>query len=474
MMADMVNKSNNILVIEPGKALIGESGVADCPSIPGDKSLSHRAILFAALAQGESVVEHLLVSGVTEAMLEAMTALDIPWRLEGERLTLQGAGLGLARQADPQKSIELNCGNSATTLRLLAGALSAWGQPAILTGSPGLQRRPMNRIVEPLQQMGVEIQATVGCAPLILGSSSLPLSGKSHWLKVASAQVKSCLMLAALSADSPTTIYEPGPSRDHSERMLGSMGVKVETGREQDHPGESKGNNPAYVTRIWPAPSGGLRPLFLRLPGDFSAAAFLIVAALITPGSQIRLNGVGLNPTRTGLLDALIGMEARIDIQNQGEQQGEPVGDLLIQHSELQAVEISGDLVVRMIDEFPAFAVAAAFAQGRSLVRDAQELRLKESDRISALCTELRKLGVRATERQDGFEIEGGQHPTGGVVEPHGDHRLAMALALCGLASRKPVTVNQAAIINESFPDFSRFLVAFGARVSGLQDNPQD
>ncbi len=468
MISDMGNKPNNVLRIEPGQALIGESGVADCPSIPGDKSLSHRAILFAALAQGESVVEHLLVSGVTEAMLKAMTALQIPWKLEGERLTLQGAGLGLARQPGWQEPIELNCGNSATTLRLLAGALAAWGQPAILTGSTGLQRRPMNRIVEPLQQMGVEIQATAGCAPLILGSSILPLRGKSHFLKVASAQVKSCLMLAALSGDCPTMIYEPGPSRDHSERMLGSMGVKVQTDREQDQPGGGRVNGPAYVTTIWPAPSDGLRPLTLRLPGDFSAAAFLIVAALITPGSQIRLNGVGLNPTRTGLLDALIAMGARIDIQNLGEQQGEPVGDLFIQHSKLHAVEISGELVVRMIDEFPAFATAAAFALGRTLVRDAHELRLKESDRISALCTELRKLGVQATERQDGFEIEGGKPPTGGLVEPHGDHRLAMALALCGLASQKPVRVNQAAIINESFPDFPRFLVAFGARVLGL------
>lgn len=468
------NVSDNYLSIEPGQALIGESGVAGCPSIPGDKSLSHRAILFAALAQGESVVEHLLVSGVTAAMLHAMTALSIPWELQGERLTLQGAGLALARRMSGRSPIELDCGNSATTLRLLAGALAAWAQPSILMGSPGLQRRPMNRIVEPLQQMRVEIQSTQGCAPLILGASRLPLRSGVHRLKVASAQVKSCLMLAALAGDGPTTIYEPGPSRDHSERMLGSMGVQVQASRELDNLAGRPVDQAGYVTTIWPAPVSGLRPIQLRLPGDFSAAAFLIVAALITPGSRLRLNGVGLNPTRTGLLDALLEMGAQIEIQNQAEQQGEPVGDLLIQHSRLQGVEISGDLVVRMIDEFPAFSAAAAYAQGSTLVRDAQELRLKESDRISALCTELRKLGIRATERVDGFEIDGGFPVQGGVVEPHGDHRLAMALALCGLAAQNPVTIKQAAIINESFPDFPRFLAALGARVYGQLDVGRD
>jgi 3-phosphoshikimate 1-carboxyvinyltransferase len=195
---------------------------------------------------------------------------------------------------------------------------------------------------------------------------------------------------------------------------------------------------------------------------------------VVTPGSNVRLNGVGLNPTRSGLLEALLAMGAQIEIQNQIEQQGEPVGDLLIRHSALRAIDVSGDQVVRMIDEFPAFAVAAAYAQGRSLVRDAQELRLKESDRISALCGELRKLGIHADEREDGFEIEGGYLPSGGVVEPHGDHRLAMSLALCGLASQKPVMVRQAEIINESFPDFFRFLTALGAQVSIQEDGKVD
>jgi 3-phosphoshikimate 1-carboxyvinyltransferase len=469
--ADQGDPSSKFLTITPGYPLIGESGVAGCPAIPGDKSLSHRAILLAAMAQGESVVEHLLVSGVTAAMLNAMTSLKVPWQLDGERLTLQGVGIGKGRQIAAPSPVELDCGNSATTLRLLAGALAAWAQPASLTGSPGLQRRPMNRIVDPLQQMGVEIRSQHGCAPLSLGASPLPLQGRVHRLKVASAQVKSCLLLAALSGDGPSTIYEPGPSRDHSERLLGSMGVRVQTRQENTWLSDCQAEpSRDYITEIWPAPPAGLRPLHLRLPGDFSAAAFLVVAALVTPGSRLRLNAVGLNPTRTGLLDALRGMGAQIEILNQDEQQGEPVGDLLIQHSALHATEVSGDLVVRMIDEFPAFAAAAAYAQGTSLVRDAQELRLKESDRISALCSELRKLGVSASERQDGFEIEGGKPPHGGTVTAHGDHRLAMSLALCGLAAQAPVVVEQAEIIAESFPDFPRFLSALGAQVS-IQPN---
>jgi 3-phosphoshikimate 1-carboxyvinyltransferase len=397
--------------------------------------------------------------------------LNIPWQLDGERLTLQGAGVNWHRPVEAIHPVTLNCGNSATTLRLLAGALAAWARPAVLTGSEGLRRRPMNRIVDPLQMMGVDIQSQQGCAPLVMGASQLPLHGMSHSLKVASAQVKSCLMLAALSADCPTTIYEPGPSRDHSERMLSSMGVRIQTGKrslsEWDNNPE---NSSLYFTKIWSVTPGGLQPLHMRLPGDFSAAAFIIIAALVTPGSKVRLNGVGLNPTRTGLLEALLAMGAKIDILNQAEQQGEPVGDLLIRHSDLHAIEVSGEQVVRMIDEYPAFAVAAAFAQGRSQVRDAQELRLKESDHITALCAELRKVGIQAIERDDGFEIEGGQLPLGGVVEPHGDHRLAMSLALCGLASQKPVKVRQAEIINESFPDFFQFLTALGAQVSIQED----
>ena len=450
-----------ILRVAPGAGLQGEVGPGN--GLPGDKSLSHRAALFAALAEGESRIENFLVSGVTQAMLEALTALQVPWELEGSTLTVQGRGL---RGWTPLTEPVIYCGNSATTLRLLAGALAAWGIAATLDGSPGLRRRPMGRIVEPLRQMGVEIDATDGCAPLILRPGICPLRPLDYSLPVASAQVKSCLLLAALAASGPTTLTEPGPSRDHTERLLSGMGVKVNshwslvTGDQA-----SVGGGRASVVELIPLSPLALAPLCLELPGDISAAAFLIVAALITPGSQIVLRGVGLNPTRSGLLDALQAMGAEIQISNRSQRHGEACGDLMVRASRLHGVQVGGDLVVRMIDEFPAFAVAAAYAQGETVVCQAEELRLKESDRISALCQELRKLGVQVSEAPDGFTVQGGQPPHGAVVDPHGDHRLAMALAVAGLAAQEPVEVQGAGIIQESFPDFAAVLARLGAEV---------
>jgi 3-phosphoshikimate 1-carboxyvinyltransferase len=453
------------LVIAPGGPLIGEIGASDAsvagagdhPGLPGDKSLSHRAALFAALADGESRIENFLVSGVTDAMLGALSALGVPWRLDGNTLKVRGVGLRSADGGSPVASgATLDCGNSATTLRLLAGALAAWGAQATLDGSPGLRRRPMRRIVEPLRSMGVEISSQDGCAPLAVRAASLPLRALDYFLPIASAQVKSCLLLAALSGDGPTALVEPGPSRDHTERMLRAMGVEVtnlplDSGR--------------WITRLAPPQPLSLSPLHIRLPGDMSAAAFLIVAALITPGSQVTLRQVGLNPTRTGLLDTLREMGADLRLDNLAEQAGEPVGDLTICHSPLHGVHVGGERVVRMIDEFPVFAIAAAYAQGETLVRDAEELRHKESDRISALGQELRRLGVDFSETPDGFVLRGGQPPEGGEVQSHGDHRLAMSLAVCGLAARRPVRVDGAEIIDESFPSFVPVLRSLGASV---------
>ena len=441
----------------PGAGLHGEVGPGN--GLPGDKSLSHRAALFAALAEGESRIENFLVSGVTQAMLEALTALQVPWELEGSTLTVQGRGL---RGWTPLTEPVIYCGNSATTLRLLAGALAAWGIAATLDGSPGLRRRPMGRIVEPLRQMGVEIEATDGCAPLILRPGARPLRPLDYSLPVASAQVKSCLLLAALAASGPTTLTEPGPSRNHTERLMSGMGVKVNS-----HWSLVTGDQASVVELIPPLPLA-LAPLRLELPGDISAAAFLIVAALITPGSQIVLRGVGLNPTRSGLLDALQAMGADIQVSNRSQRHGEACGDLTVRASRLHGVQVGGDLVVRMIDEFPAFAVAAAYAQGETVVCQAEELRLKESDRISALCQELRKLGVQVSEALDGFTVQGGQPLHGAVVDPHGDHRLAMALAVAGLAAQEPVEVQGAGIIQESFPDFAAVLARLGANIWGM------
>ncbi|MEI6210017.1 MAG: 3-phosphoshikimate 1-carboxyvinyltransferase [bacterium] len=415
--------------------------------VPGDKSLSHRAALFAALAEGESVVDRFLVSGVTRAMLDVLTGLGVAWQVKEQRLTVCGTGLnGLRAPVVP-----LDCRNSATTIRLLAGAVAATGIDATLDGSAGLRRRPMNRIVEPLRRMGVEITpAANDCAPLHLHGRlpDQPIHTMDYTLPVASAQVKSCLLLAALGADKPVTLREPGPSRDHTERMLRAMGVRVET--------------PAPHTVTLHPPTEPLQPLHMQLAGDISAAAFLIVAATITPGSEILLRDVGLNPTRTGLLDALRAMGADIRATNLREWSGEPVGDLLVRHSQLRATRVAGDLVVRMIDEFPVFAVAAACADGVTEVREAEELRHKESDRISALAHELQAIGVAIEPLPDGFRITGGP-VAGGTVTPHGDHRIAMSCAVAGLVARAPVIVEGAEIMHESFPAFGETLQALRA-----------
>jgi 3-phosphoshikimate 1-carboxyvinyltransferase len=413
-------------------------------------------VLFAALAQGESRIENFLVSGVTKVMLESLSALGVAWKLEHQTLWVQGRGLdGLRAPEYP-----LNCGNSATTIRLLVGALAAAGIPAVLDGSEGLRRRPMNRIVEPLQRMGVPIEAsTGGMAPLTLharrhGQKLIPLD---ETLPVASAQVKSCLLLAGLAASGTTTLREPGPSRDHTERMLRSMGVDVSnTIAGQD-------DSISYEVRVRGEP-GRLMPLEMTLPGDFSAAAFLITAGVITPRSEIRIRGVETNPTRTGLLDAFQTMGAEILLENASEQGGEPTADLLVRTAKLHGTTVRGSLVVRMIDEFSVFGAAAAAAEGMTVVRDASELRLKESDRISSLCQELNALGIEADEAEDGFIIHGGRI-RGGRVQSHGDHRLAMAMTVAGQAAESPVLIDGAEIISESFPEFINTLQHLGANL---------
>jgi 3-phosphoshikimate 1-carboxyvinyltransferase len=450
-----------ILTVYPGGPLLGEVGdqaSGEAVSLPGDKSISHRAALFAAMAHGESRIRNFMVSGVTGVLLEALSTLGVKWRLDGTTLTVQGRGLEAWRAPEQP----LHCGNSATTLRLLAGALAAAGLPAVLDGSPGLRARPMGRILKPLRLMGVPIRAAQGdCAPLTIEkrSTGTRLSAIDYHLPVPSAQVKTCLMLAALAGESATILHESAPTRDHSERMLAQMGAEIRA--------EQAGDATASMNTITIQPLNGrdLRPLDLAIPGDFSSAAFLIVAALITPGSRLELRGVGLNPTRTGLLDALAQMGAQITLANRSTQGGEPTGDLLVGHSPLHGTEIGGELVVRMIDEAPAFTVACLAAQGTSRIRDAQELRYKESDRLAALCRELARLAARVTEQPDGMSIEGGQL-VGGDCESHGDHRLAMSLAVAGLAAARPVTVHGAGIIAESYPAFTRTLASLGARLS--------
>lgn len=424
--------------ISPTMGLIAQFSPSTAFNIPGDKSLSHRAAMFSALAEGESRITNFLDSGVTSVMLTALSALDIKWTLDENTLIVQGKGLnGFTTPIDP-----LDCGHSATTIRLMAGALAASGIGVTLDGSPGLRKRPMDRIVEPLQKLGVKISASnTGTAPLVLTARDPKkgLLGGTIRLSQASAQVKTCVLLAGLAAQSELIIHEPGFSRDHSERMLKAMGVPLQING---------------LTIRMPYFSTPLNPLSMDLPGDISAAGFLIVAAIITQGSKLVLEEVGLNSTRTGLLDVLTSMGADLDVQITAQTAGELTGRIIARSSKLQGVTVSGDLVVRMIDEFPIFAVAAACAEGETVVKDAAELRYKETDRIKALCQQLQNIGIMIKETRDGFIIRGNQRIPGGSAQSCGDHRLAMSLAVAGLASQHGVTIEDIEIINQSFPSF--------------------
>ncbi len=370
-------------------------------------------------------------------MIDALEQLGVSFNTEDETLIVNGGEW-------QQPSGLLHCRNSGGTIRLLLGALA--GQPiaATLTGTARLQQRPMGRVARPLRAMGANIAGDH--APLHVRGGGL--QGIEHTTEVPSAQVKAAVLLAALNADGLTTLHEPGPSRDHSERMLRALGVDV----------RSQANS---VTLI---PNGGaLPPTDLTVPGDFSSAAFLIAAAVIVPGSEINIPNLGLNPTRIGLVDTLSEMGADIVIENEHDAGGEPVGDLTVRQRPLRGTEIAGDRVVRMIDEFPAFAIIATQAEGLTIVRKAAELRLKESDRIAAVATELRKLGAQVEEFPDGFAITGPQQLAGANVDSHNDHRLAMALAVAGLVARGETNVQNAAAIDESFPEFSTQLMRLGA-----------
>lgn len=430
--------------------------------MPGDKSISHRAALLAAMADGRSRIDGMLRAGVTRVMLDSLAGLGIRWEWDGDALVIDGAGrAGFQAPVAPGRAGEpraLHCGNSATTIRLLTGMLA--GKPEwrssggsvefILDGSDQLRKRPMKRIIAPLCEMGAEIRSIGddGCAPLTVRQAEL--KGIDCRIPVASAQVKSAILLAGLHAAGSTAVEEPAPSRDHTERLLRWMGVRVES--------------EARRARIFPLRQP-LPPLALNVPGDFSSAAFPLAAACIVPGSDLLIQGVGLNQRRTGLLAVLRRMGADIEEAACAEQAGEPVGDLHIRARGLQGTVIDGSEVVDMIDEFPVLAVAAACAEGTTEVRGAGELRHKESDRISVLAGELRALGIVIEERPDGFTIQGSPKIPGGAAESHGDHRLAMSLAVAGMVSQNGVEIGNPECIGESFPEFAALFNSLGAEL---------
>ena len=411
-------------------------------TVPADKSISHRAVMLGAIAQGQSEIRNWLAAGDTEATLACMRALGASIHRQDENtLTITGGEL---RQPDRP----LNLLNAGTGIRLLAGIMAGQPFPSVLDGSAQLRRRPMKRITTPLRLMGANIEARDGCCPLRIAPAAL--KGIRYELPVASAQVKSAILLAGLYADSPTTVVQPGPARDHTERMLRSMGVEIQAEGEGGH-------------TLSLVPNGRLEPLDMTVPGDFSSAAFLLVAALLAPDSDLTVTGVNLNPTRTGLLDVLRAMGGQVSISNVGEQAGEPIGDLRVQSSRLKGCEIRGETVVRMIDEFPILMVAATQAEGETIVRDATELRVKETDRIAVMAQELRKLGARVEERDDGFRILGPQSLTGAEVDGHDDHRIAMSLTVAGMLAAEGAIVTDAACADDSFPGFAATLKHLGA-----------
>ncbi len=412
--------------------------------MPGDKSISHRAVMLAAFARGQSEIRNWLAAGDTEATLGAMR--DLGANIERhDATTLSIEGGGLRQSASP-----LNLMNAGTGLRLLAGIMAGQDFPSVLDGSAQLRRRPMKRITDPLGLMGADIESNGGRCPLHIRPAKL--RGITYEMPIASAQVKSAILLAGLYGDAPTTVIQPGPARDHTERMLRALGAEI---REDGVDGNT----------ITVHPNANLSPLDITVPGDASSAAFLLVAALLTPNSDLLISGVNLNPTRAGLLDVLDEMGANIEVSNLAEQAGEPIGDIRVKTSALRGIEIGGEMVVRMIDEFPILMVAALQAEGETLVRDARELRVKETDRIAVMAAELRKLGAEIEERDDGFRIIGPQHLTGGQVDGHDDHRIAMSLTVAGLNAAEGAIVTDAACAGDSFPGFAETLMRCGANI---------
>jgi 3-phosphoshikimate 1-carboxyvinyltransferase len=429
------------LVIHPAESLKGSVVV------PGDKSISHRTLMLGAMAEGTTIAHNWLDAGVTGRMVDCIRALGIEVEIDPvgpERATLTVHGRGLYGFKAPTEP--LFCGGSATTLRLLMGLLATQPFTATLDGHDGLRGRPMERIAKPLRQMGASVETTNGHAPLTVTGARL--AAIDYQMPVASAQLQTALLLAALGAEGQMILHQPGPARDHTLRMLRGMKAEIEES------GRVITFNPERFT---------LKPLHFTIPGDMSSAAFLMVAALIVPESEVKIERVNTNHTRAGLLEVLQAMGGQIAVASEQIEAGEPVADLTITASPLQGTEVSGEVVVRMIDEFPVFTVAALQARGKTLVRDAAELRAKESDRIEAVVAEFGKLGAEIISHPDGFEIDGPQPLTGTTVHSRRDHRLAMSLAVAGLVTEGETIVEDAQELNESFPGFVETLQHLGA-----------
>ena len=417
--------------IKPAVQLVGHVAV------PGDKSISHRSVLLGALGEGETHVHRFGRSGDTQSTIDAVRTLGAAVEdVAEDELIVHGVGLRGLRAGT------IDCGNAGTLMRLVMGVLAGQSGRFELTGDESLSTRPMERIAEPLRQMGATIETTDGHAPVIVEGSDT-LHGVSYELPVASAQVKSAVLLAGLNAEGPTTVVEPVPTRDHTELMLESAGVRVKR----------------RATSVTIEPAAALHLGEIDVPGDISSAAPFLAAAALVPGSDITIHDVNLNPRRTGFLDVLERMGAHLAIFNRHKAGREHVGDVQIQYTELGAVEVNGNEVPLLVDELPLVALLAVHARGKSFVRGAQELRVKETDRIEAVTDGLRSFGAHIHSREDGWEING--VPTrlkGGRIDARGDHRIAMLGAVAGLASREGVEIVGADTVAISFPGFFQLL----------------
>jgi len=433
----MTSLDSDTFIVSPGGRLRGRLRV------PGDKSISHRAIMLGALAEGTTTITGFLEGEDSLATLAAFKAMGV--QIDGPhrgKVIIQGVGLHGLRQPDHA----LDLGNSGTSMRLLSGLMAGQAFDVVLTGDASLSSRPMSRVIDPLSSMGAKIKAdTDGTAPLhIQGGQSL--KAMDYTLPMASAQVKSSVLLAGLYAQGKTCVTEPAPTRDHTERMLSGFGYDVE---HNDMTVCVKGGGELTATNI-------------DVPADISSAAFFMVGASIAPGSDVTLEHAGVNPTRSGIIDILRLMGADIELLNEQDVSGEPVADIRVRSSQLHGVDIPSALVPLAIDEFPAIFVAAACADGETHLTGAAELRVKESDRLQVMAEGLTSLGIETQLQHDGISIQGGTLQ-GGEVDSHGDHRIAMAMAMAGLVAAGPVTVTQCTNVSTSFPDFISL-----ARTAGL------
>ncbi len=429
-------------IVGPGGKIEGEIAV------PGDKSISHRALMLGGIAEGVTDITGFLAGEDCLATLRALQAMGVNIeRPQDEHVIVRGVGMEGLRES----AASLDMGNAGTAMRLFMGLLAPQRFSSTLVGDESLMRRPMERVAAPLRLMGADIKTNEGRPPVqLLGSKTL--RAIDYALPVASAQVKSAILLAGLQASGRTRVTEPAPARDHTERMLGAFGVEVLR------------NGPTIAIE------GGqsLRASSVPVPGDFSSAAFFLVAGCIAAEKGLLLRNVGINPTRTGLLDLLLQMGADIRVHTLPAAGGEPLADLEVHKSRLKGIKVAEALVPLAIDEFPVFFVAAACAQGETLVRGALELRVKETDRLAAMGEGLTKLGVRNELLDDGIWIQGGDGFSGGTVDSHGDHRIAMAFAMAGLRSRQPVEVLDVANVATSFPGFVRLASAAGLQIEAL------